>query len=86
VPHNAASTAADKALLRKQDIRIIPLCAFFYLLCDLDRSNIGNARVLNANTCNDLLTETGMTKYQYMIALMAFLVAYGYVILNLVRL
>ncbi|KAF2756589.1 major facilitator superfamily transporter [Pseudovirgaria hyperparasitica] len=71
------STAADRALIRKQDIRIIPLCAFIYLLCYLDRSNIGNAKVLNANTHNDLLSETRMTNYQYTIALMVFLVAYA---------
>jgi predicted GNAT family acetyltransferase len=35
-------TAAHKALVRKQDLRIIPLCAFIYLLCFLDRSNIGS--------------------------------------------
>lgn len=58
-------------------MRIVPLCAFIYLLCYLDRSNIGNAKVLNANTKNDLLSETHMTNYQYTIALMVFLVAYG---------
>ncbi|RFU32359.1 hypothetical protein B7463_g4001, partial [Scytalidium lignicola] len=70
-------TAAQKALVRKQDIRIVPLCAFIYLLCFLDRSNIGNAKSLNANHKHDLLSETHMTDYQYTIALMLFLVAYG---------
>ncbi|KAJ7836637.1 putative MFS transporter [Mycena olivaceomarginata] len=50
--------AAEKALLRKQDIRIIPLSAAIYLLAYLDRSNI------------DLLSETHMTAFQYTIALM----------------
>lgn len=54
----------------KQDMRIIPLSASIYFLCYLDRSNIGNAKVLNANTHNDLATETGMTNYQFTIALM----------------
>lgn len=54
----------------KQDMRIIPLSASIYFLCYLDRSNIGNAKVLNASTHNDLSTETGMTNYQYTIALM----------------
>lgn len=31
----------EKALVWKQDLRIIPLCAAIYLLCYLDRSNIG---------------------------------------------
>ncbi|KAK8063404.1 MFS transporter-like protein [Apiospora saccharicola] len=75
---------AEKALRRKQDMRIIPLSAGIYFLCYLDRSNIGNAKVLNASTHHDLLSETGMTNYQYTISLMMlhnmvihFLVAYG---------
>ena len=43
----------------------------------MDRSNIGNAKVLNADTGNDLLSETHMTNYQYIVALMVFLVAYA---------
>ncbi|CAM1504985.1 Fc.00g106220.m01.CDS01 [Cosmosporella sp. VM-42] len=69
--------AKQKALVRKQDARIIPLCASIYLLCYLDRSNIGNAKVLNHTTGNDLLTETKMTSYQFTIALMVFLIAYA---------
>lgn len=41
--------AAVKSLVWKQDLRIVPLSAFIYLLCYLDRSNIGGlkeARVL----------------------------------------
>ncbi|KAK7999174.1 major facilitator superfamily transporter [Apiospora marii] len=62
--------AAEKAVRRKQDMRIIPLSAGIYFLCYLDRSNIGNAKVLNASTHHDLLSETGMTNYEYTIALM----------------
>ncbi|KAL6831822.1 major facilitator superfamily domain-containing protein [Trichoderma camerunense] len=69
--------ARSRALVRKQDLRIIPITAGIYLLCYLDRSNIGNAKVLNASTGNDLLTETHMTNYQYTIALMVFLIAYA---------
>ncbi|KAF2460510.1 major facilitator superfamily domain-containing protein [Lineolata rhizophorae] len=69
--------ARTKALLWKQDIRIIPLSCFIYLLCYLDRSNIGNAKVLNEPTNDDLLQDTNMTNYQFTIALMVFLVAYG---------
>ena len=31
----------EKALIWKQDLRVVPLAAFIYLLCYLDRSNIG---------------------------------------------
>ncbi|KAJ5113823.1 hypothetical protein N7456_002357 [Penicillium angulare] len=64
-------------LIRKQDLRILPLSAGIYLLCYLDRSNIGNAKALNADTGNDLLQETNMTDHQYIIALMVFLIAYA---------
>ncbi|KAF7181511.1 hypothetical protein CNMCM7691_000729 [Aspergillus felis] len=67
----------EKVLVWKQDLRIVPLCAAIYLLCYLDRSNIGNAKILNQDTHNDLLTETKMTSYQYTIALMVFLIAYA---------
>ncbi|KAK8158376.1 major facilitator superfamily domain-containing protein [Phyllosticta citribraziliensis] len=74
--YNAHNSAADRALLWRQDVRLVPLTSFCYLLCYLDRSNIGNAKVLNADAGNDLLTETRMDNYQYTIALMVFLISY----------
>jgi sugar phosphate permease len=68
---------AEKALVWKQDKRIIPLSAGIYFLCFLDRANIGNARILNQSTGNDMQTETHTTDYQFVIALMVFLVAYA---------
>lgn len=44
------SPEEEKALLWKQDKRIVPLSAAIYFLCYLDRSNIGNAKILNAST------------------------------------
>ncbi|RPB14106.1 MFS general substrate transporter [Morchella conica CCBAS932] len=35
----------EKALVRALDIRIVPLVTLLYLLCFIDRSNIGNARI-----------------------------------------
>ncbi|KAK9774887.1 putative Major facilitator superfamily (MFS) profile domain-containing protein [Seiridium cardinale] len=70
------SNAEERALLWKQDIRIIPLSAAIYFLCNLDRSNIGNARILNSTTKNDMQTELQMTPVQFNIALMIFLIGY----------
>ncbi|KAJ3570498.1 hypothetical protein NPX13_g5710 [Xylaria arbuscula] len=70
------SSAAERSLLRKQDKRIIPLSASIYFLAYLDRSNIGNAKVLNSSTHNDMMTETRTTNYQFTIALMIFLIGY----------
>ncbi|KAK0625374.1 major facilitator superfamily domain-containing protein [Bombardia bombarda] len=69
--------AQETALIRKQDLRIIPLSAAIYFLCYLDRSNIGNAKILNAAAHHDLLSDTHMTASQFTISLMIFLVAYG---------
>ncbi|CBF79229.1 hypothetical protein AN7027.2 [Aspergillus nidulans FGSC A4] len=74
---DAAVQAREKALIWKQDLHIIPLSAAIYLLCYLDRSNIGNAKIMNSETGNDLLTETNMSSYEYTIALMVFLIAYA---------
>lgn len=52
--YDGRGTAAERRLLFKQDLRIVPLSAFIYLLCSLDRSNIGNAKVLNEDTGNDV--------------------------------
>ncbi|KAI0136215.1 major facilitator superfamily domain-containing protein [Xylariales sp. AK1849] len=71
-----ASSASERALLWKQDKRIIPVSAGIYFLCNLDRSNIGNAKILNSTTHNDMQTETNMTSYQFNIALMIFLIGY----------
>ncbi|TAQ86413.1 hypothetical protein B7494_g5265 [Chlorociboria aeruginascens] len=35
----------DKKLLRKLDLHLIPFLALIYLLCFLDRTNVGNARL-----------------------------------------
>jgi hypothetical protein len=56
--------------------RIIPLSAAIYFLCNLDRSNIGNARILNSTTKNDMQTELQMTPVQFNVALMIFLIGY----------
>ncbi|KAL7628518.1 hypothetical protein AAE478_000033 [Parahypoxylon ruwenzoriense] len=71
-----ASSGAERKLLWRQDKRIVPLAASIYFLCYLDRSNIGNAKVLNSSTGNDMQTETGSSNYQFNIALMIFLIGY----------
>ncbi|KAK6579872.1 hypothetical protein PZA11_007580 [Diplocarpon coronariae] len=43
-PFNKADT---KKLLRKLDLHLIPFLALIYLLCFLDRTNVGNARLVS---------------------------------------
>ncbi|KAI2464962.1 MFS general substrate transporter [Annulohypoxylon bovei var. microspora] len=70
------SSSQERKLVWRQDKRIVPLSAAIYFLCYLDRSNIGNAKILNSSTHNDMQTETGASNYQFNIALMIFLVGY----------
>jgi len=49
------TTPEDKRVVRKLDIRILPLSAFVFFLCSLDRSNIGVQTVL-------CLQETKLTR------------------------
>ncbi|KAK0750191.1 major facilitator superfamily domain-containing protein [Schizothecium vesticola] len=77
VPNIEYTPAEERALIWKQDLTIIPLSAYIYFLCFFDRSNIGNAKVLNSSTKNDMQTEIHATAYQFNIALMIFLVGYA---------
>ncbi|KAL1845053.1 hypothetical protein VTK73DRAFT_1216 [Phialemonium thermophilum] len=75
-PTIAYTDEEERRLKWKQDRVIIPLAAGIYFLCYLDRANIGNARILNSTTHNDMQTETHASQREFNIALMIFLVAY----------
>ncbi|KAI8935766.1 hypothetical protein NX059_007286 [Plenodomus lindquistii] len=63
--------AADKKLLRKLDLKLIPWLSFLYLISFLDRTNIGNAKV------DGLQTDLHMTDGQYSASLTIFFVSYS---------
>lgn len=65
-----------KRLTRKIDMRLVPLCAFIYLLNYLDRSNIGNGKILNQETGDSFLQRTNMSSIDYSVVLTIFGVAY----------
>ncbi|KAK3055275.1 hypothetical protein LTR09_003828 [Extremus antarcticus] len=65
-----------RRLVRRMDLHILPLCAWIYLLNYLDRGNIGNSKVLNEETKDDLLSKTGMTAQNYAVAVSLFSLAY----------
>ncbi|KAI1789075.1 MFS transporter [Ganoderma leucocontextum] len=67
---------AERRLVRSIDVRIVPASMAIYLLCSLDRSNIGNAKILNSNTGHSLLQTLHMTNQRYLVALMIFFVSY----------
>jgi sugar phosphate permease len=66
-----------RKLRRKMDLRILPLCAWMYLLNYLDRGNIGNSKLLNSETGDSLIEQTSMTNLEYAIAVSLFAVAYA---------
>lgn len=67
----------NRHLNRRLDMRILPLCCWVYLLNFLDRGNIGNSKVLNAETGDDLLQQTKMTADGYAITVTLFSLAYA---------
>ncbi|KAL8912976.1 MAG: hypothetical protein Q9172_007383 [Xanthocarpia lactea] len=61
----------DKRLLWKLDLRLIPWLCLLYLISFLDRTNIGNARLVN------LEEDLNITAGQYNAALSLFFVSYS---------
>ncbi|BEJ16618.1 hypothetical protein CspHIS471_0600190 [Cutaneotrichosporon sp. HIS471] len=61
---------AEKRLVRKIDLYVIPTVAMLYLWCFIDRANIGNARLAG------LEKDLGLKGYQYNILLTSFYISY----------
>ncbi|KAI9676987.1 MAG: hypothetical protein M1817_006826 [Caeruleum heppii] len=60
----------EKKVLRKMDLRLIPMLALLYLLSFLDRGNIGNAKI------EGLVQDLNMTEPQYNWTLTVFFFTY----------
>ncbi|KAL9101212.1 MAG: hypothetical protein Q9163_003494 [Psora crenata] len=63
-------SAAEKRLLRKLDLRVVPVIAFLYMLAFVDRINIGNARI------QGLEKDLNMRGQDYNVALCVFFIPY----------
>jgi hypothetical protein len=61
----------EKAILRKMDLRLIPMLALLYLLSFLDRGNIGNAKI------EGLTEDLHMSGAQYNWCLTVFFFTYA---------
>ncbi|KAH8547856.1 major facilitator superfamily domain-containing protein [Umbelopsis sp. PMI_123] len=59
VPNDPELEARERALVRKLDMRIVPMLTFLYICQRLDNSNIGNAKVAG------LQTDLGLSNSQY---------------------
>ncbi|UNI17029.1 hypothetical protein JDV02_003408 [Purpureocillium takamizusanense] len=69
--HDAPEPEEVKRVLRKVDWRVIPILGFLYIMCYMDRSNIGNAKVAGMSK------ELHLTGEQYNIALTMFFIPYA---------
>ncbi|KAI6041324.1 MFS general substrate transporter [Pisolithus marmoratus] len=70
-PHVDVSSVNERALIRKIDMRTIPWLSFLYLLCFLDRTSIGNAKLYSMEAALHL------TDNQYLLCLTIFFVSYA---------
>ncbi|KAF4780709.1 major facilitator superfamily transporter [Colletotrichum scovillei] len=59
-----------KTTFRKVDVRLIPMLALLYLICHIDRANIGNAKI------EGMVEDLGMTGVQYNTVLSIFFIPY----------
>lgn len=62
--------AEENALRRKLDFHIVPLVTLLYLLCFLDRANVGNARI------QGMETDLKLVGYRFNWALSIFYMTY----------
>lgn len=69
--HQQFDPQETKRLLRRIDLRLLPLLTVLYILSFMDRSNIGNARVAGMND------DLGLTGPQYNMALTVFFFPYA---------
>lgn len=60
----------ERAVLRKMDLRLMPMLTLLYLLSFLDRGNIGNAKI------EGLVESLNMTELQYNWCLTVFFFTY----------
>ncbi|KAL4895493.1 major facilitator superfamily domain-containing protein [Aspergillus ambiguus] len=64
------SEERKKRVMQKVDLRLVPMLSVLYLISHLDRSNIGNAKILG------LPEDLGLSGLQYNIALSLFFIPY----------
>ncbi|KAK4118765.1 MFS general substrate transporter [Parathielavia appendiculata] len=68
--YNAFSEERRRRIIRKVDMRLVPMLAILYLISHLDRANIGNAKI------EGLAEDLRLTNIQWNIVLSLFFVPY----------
>ncbi|KAF4633608.1 hypothetical protein G7Y89_g4509 [Cudoniella acicularis] len=69
--HFEADPKAHKALIRRLDLRIIPMLFLYYLLNSLDKANAGNVKIYT------FLKDTNMSSHQFNLALTWYFFTYA---------
>jgi len=77
-PNTILSPEQQKAVMRKIDWHLIPLLSILYLFNFLDRTNIGNARILNVEEGRGMQVDLGITADQWNWVVTSFF--FGYII------
>lgn len=62
---SALTSEEERKLLRKIDLRIMSLCSLLFLLKNIDSNNLSNARIMNAGTARNIMTQLNMTSDEY---------------------
>ncbi|PCH36324.1 MFS general substrate transporter [Wolfiporia cocos MD-104 SS10] len=70
-PHVDVSGVDERKLVRKLDWYLVPWLSFLYLLCFLDRTSIGNAKLYGMEQ------DLHISDHQYLVALTLFFIPYA---------
>lgn len=55
----------EKKLLRRIDWHIMPLCSLMFMLKNMDADNISNARIMNLETDQNIMTQLNLSSNAY---------------------
>ena len=66
----------EKQLLRKIDWHIMTLCSFMFMLKNMDADNVSNARIMNLETNQNIMTQLGMSSDQYALLAVVYYIPY----------
>lgn len=70
LPQPPFDKSAEAKILRKLDLKVLPILWLLYLVCFVDRSNIGNAKIQGMDT------ELELKGQRYNIAVFVFNIGY----------
>ncbi|CAK7203904.1 hypothetical protein SEUCBS139899_006654 [Sporothrix eucalyptigena] len=73
---SALTTDEEKKLMRRVDLRMMTLCSLIFLIKNLDAANISNARIMNAGTPRNIMTQLHLTSDEYSLLTVLYYIPY----------